>query len=155
MHALVSQRRFAEAERLMTGTDGKQIKPRFRADLNHAWYVLGDIRYKRGRFQSAATAFRRALDIWPDDPAAMMAIANCYSELKRPRWSAYYLEKVVRQEGAKPGILYNLGNAYFDLGDYAKAIETFRAASRSNGGSRELRRMIGKNLSIASVLASR
>jgi tetratricopeptide (TPR) repeat protein len=139
--------RLASAERLLLGNEGARIRPPFNSDLNHAWYVVGDIRYRRGRMPGAVAAFRRALRHWPDDRDAMMAIANCYSELGRPRWSAYYLEKALRRRGHKPELFYNLGNAYFDLDDFPKAIECYRSASKGAVG--ELKAMCLRNLSIA------
>lgn len=137
----------SSAERMLLDDEGMRIRAPFNSNLNHAWYVAGDILYRRGRMGEAVAAFRRALRHWPDDQAAMMAIANCYSELGRPRWSAYYLEKALRHRGRKPELLYNLGNAYFDLRDFTKAIQCYRDASRRAVG--ELKARCVRNLHLA------
>jgi tetratricopeptide (TPR) repeat protein len=147
VYRLIRSGRLSSAERLLLGSNGTRIQAPFDSDLNHAWYVAGDIRYRRGQMPGAVAAFRRALRHWPDDQDAMMAIANCYSELGRPRWSAYYLEKALRFRGRNPELFYNLGNAYFDLRDFPKAIQRYRSASRRADG--ELKASCQRNLALA------
>ena len=55
----------------------------------------------------------------------MMALANCYSDLGNPRVAAFYLLKGLSIDNNNDDLRYNLGNAYFDLGEYEKAITEY------------------------------
>lgn len=125
-----------------------RIRPPYSGDLNHAWYLTGDLYYKLGCIDEALKAFKRSLANWSEDTEAMMAIANCYSLLSRPRWAVYYLRKALELDPDNRNLVYNLGNAYLDCGSYDAATRAYRKALL--GASEELSRMIRRNIKIAS-----
>ena len=70
-----------------------------------AHYNLGTVRYKMGRFDEAAQAFRAALARHSGDTEGALNLAHIY---------------------------YNLGNAQFKTGDLRRAIEAYRHSLRLN-----------------------
>lgn len=130
VHQLMRERKWSKALSELYDVNSGRIRKKYADDYNHAWYLIGDIYYKTRHFAQAAKAFRIAIKRWPDDFQAMMAIANCYSEMRAPRWSAYYLKKAIHIQPHNAKLLYNLGNAYFDLGKYDAAIKVYNVACR-------------------------
>lgn len=91
------------------------------ADLNDEWYSAGDALYELGRFEDALAAFRTAFRADRSDHLALMAMANAASEMGQPRRSARYLKMALQLEPDAAALWFNLGNAYFDIGDYSAA----------------------------------
>jgi tetratricopeptide (TPR) repeat protein len=96
-------------------------------ERNHQYYVLGCKAYDASEFQKALVLFKHALEYWPEDPQAWMAMENGYDELKRP-WraeSAFRNALQYSDEKDKEGILFNLGNSLFDQQRYREAIALY------------------------------
>jgi len=110
-----------------------RIRTPFTCDRNHAWYLLGCAAYEAGRFRDALLAFHKALRNWSEDADSMMALANCYSESGRPRWSVFYLGKALAVKPEDPELLYNMGNAYFDLQQYSSSVDCYERALPNAG----------------------
>jgi tetratricopeptide (TPR) repeat protein len=111
---------------------GARLVPPFDEDLNHAWYVVGDLYFKKGDFAAAARAFDRSVADRPDDPEALMALANCYSEMDSPRLAERYLRLALKYSD-NVSIVLNLGNALFDQEKYREAIEIYKNIPVSSG----------------------
>lgn len=77
----------------------------------------------------------------------MMAIGNCYSELGMPRWSVHYFQKALRLDPGNADLIYNLGNAFFDMGDYKSAIRVYKRACKRADGA--LLRACATNIELA------
>ncbi|WP_161627297.1 tetratricopeptide repeat protein [Arenimonas composti] len=146
VHRALRRGRVASALRLLLDDAGR-LQRRFEVDRNHAWYLVGDGRYRRREFHEAIRAFRRALASDPADDDAMMALANCHSELGNPRWSRHYLTQALRLAPGNPALLYNLGNAWFDSGEFATAIGLYRRAAKR--AAPELKTACGRNEALA------
>ena len=103
--------------------DGRKlsIKPPFDSDLNHAWYIVGDIQYRRLDFKKALEAFHKALEYWPQDPDCHFALGNTYSELEEYREAERYYRKALKLSPDDQGIIYNLGNALLDQNKFSEA----------------------------------
>lgn len=103
-------------------------------DANHLAYVRGARQIKRGEFADALNSFRIALEEWPEDWQAMASLGYCHSELGKPRKAeACYREALLlAPENERPDLLYNLGNALFDQGRFAEAIEHYRQVPRGH-----------------------
>src|SRR5262245_11469038 len=127
VHSLIRRKRRVEALRVLLSEDGR-VRRQFDSDRNHAWYLVGDILFHQGNLDEAAVAFRKAIKEWPQDVDARMALANCMSELGRHRWAVFHLRKAISSASDVPALRYNLGNAYFDLGQYGAAIREYKRA---------------------------
>lgn len=134
VHRLSRNGRLAAALRVMHEPSTGRVRGEFSDDLNHAWYVIGDIHYRQQETRAALHAFKRALHHWPGDAEAMMAIGNCYADLRMPRWSAWYLAKASELRPKDAAILFNLGNAYFDQGKKSDARRAYAKAAKHADG---------------------
>jgi tetratricopeptide (TPR) repeat protein len=127
----------SEALDRLIGKDGR-IRSSYRVDLNHAWYLAGSAAYDAGQVDRALEFFRKSARIWPEDTQALMAVANCYSDLNKPRWAAYYLSKAIQVDSNNPHLRYNLANARFDMAQYKEAADLYREVVKlSTGKTRE------------------
>ena len=118
---------------LIDNKTGRVKKP-YHNDLNHAWYVVGDILAKTERYQDAINAFKKSFKHQSSDIEAIWAIATCYSDLGKPSLSKFYLLKAIKIDKGKnkDELTYDLGNALFDLKKYDEAIKAYRKVSKKN-----------------------
>jgi tetratricopeptide (TPR) repeat protein len=123
------------------------LKSEYRSDSNHAWYILGDIYFKRNRFEKAAAAFRNSIRLRPNDPEALWALGNSYSELGKPILAERCFRRALKHSTKKKAeIRFNLGNALFDQRRYASAIDTYKLIRPT---SKSIFRLARKNTSRA------
>jgi len=125
-------------------TQRGRIHADFRADLNHAWYLAGSAAYDAGQLDKALKFFKNSARSWPADTQALMAAANCYSDLNKPRLAARYLEKAIAIEPGNPGLYFNLANSLFDIGKHEEAAALYRKVLKMSKG--ETRKRAVKNL---------
>lgn len=81
-------------------------------------------------FERAASAYRQALRIAPGHPDALNLMGAVLLRLGRAGEAVDCLQRAASRLRANPGVLGNLAQAYFALGQYEQARETFRKASR-------------------------
>ncbi len=129
-----------------------RIKKPYDADLNHAWYTVGDIFYKTKKYDQAIHAFKKAFLNWSGDVEALWAIANCYSDLAKPWLTKHYLTKAIRHGGKRDVLRYNLGNALFDMGKYRDAVKQYKKIGKKD---RELFKLACSNMKKAEKLAKK
>ena len=126
IHLLLKSAEYDEALKKLYNIKLESINPPYDTDLNHSWYIVGDIFYKNKSYFSAIKAFKNALIDEPDDIEASLALSNSYSEVDLHKESIITLEKALLVEKANEKLNYNLGNAWFDLGNYKVAIKYYR-----------------------------
>ena len=99
-----------------------------RSDLNHAAYGRGCEHYKATNYYMAANEFVEALEYWPEDPQAWMALGNCFDEIGKTKKAEYCYRRSVEfsPENDKPKVRYNLANSIFDQDRFDEAISLYR-----------------------------
>ena len=83
-----------------------------------------------GRLDLARDAYSRALGLVPDHPDALQLLGTVWLQLGDAKEAATYLERAAGQLRNQPGVIGNLAHAYFSLGRYDEARESYRKASR-------------------------
>ena len=113
-----------------------RINKAYSTDLNHAWYLVGVVFYKREEFGDALLAFKKSYRYWKEDVDAIRAIGTCYSELGNPKIAKYYFIKAKTIGGKEHKdidiLTYNLGNAHFDMEKYDLAISEYKKVRKSD-----------------------
>ena len=101
------------------------------SDLNHEAYAEGCKFYDKGHFSRAKRSFETALEYWPLDPQALMAVGNCYDELNNPSRAEVFYRKSLKYSAEKgiANVMFNLGNSLFDQGKMEEAIECYSKIS--------------------------
>jgi tetratricopeptide (TPR) repeat protein len=147
VHSLLRHGKLRKAFRMLVEHSSGRVSRPFTIDLNHAWYLVGDIHFRICDFRRAIKAFKNSLRSRPDDTECLMALANCHDKLNNARWSRHYLQIALESDPENPRLRYNLGNALLDLGlsdsaarQYVIAIET---------GDNEIAPLAIKNLKLA------
>jgi tetratricopeptide (TPR) repeat protein len=151
VHHALRARKNALAVKMLLDDTGR-IRAQFGTDINHAWYLVGEANFARKRFKEAKYAYRKALLHWPNDVDALMAIANCCSELRQHRYAIRYLKLALEMNPKSAALLFNLGNAQFDIGDFRGALKSYRKAERFAGSDRTLAKMVAKNATLAASI---
>ena len=128
IHALLAKGQTSRAlSRLLDRTSGK-LRDAFAWDANHAWYCVGGAEFRRGNYQDAVQAFRKAFRADSSDVVCLIAIGNCYDAQHKPKLA----ERVWREAlGLEPKgrnratVVCNLGNALFDQKRYEEAAQCY------------------------------
>lgn len=131
VHELLKQNKYGNVLQLIFNAKLFLIKPPYSEDLNHSWFIVGDIFYKEEKYEKAISSFKKSLEDWPEDVEAMLALSNCYSEINLPKKAEEILMKAKKIKPGNSAITYNLANALFDQGEYIRAIDYYNKI-RSN-----------------------
>ena len=141
---LIRAQEYNQVINIIINLASNRVKAPYSSDLNHAWYLVGYSYLKLDKFEDALLCFKRSYRYWREDVSVMISIAICYSELKKPKVSKYYLLHAINVAGEKHKkinhLRYNLGNAYFDMKMYDCALEEYRKVSTGAGLSYRLAR---------------
>lgn len=122
--------KWKQAIALMLDRKRTRLRPEFRSDGNHAWYVVGDLYWKDGDIGNALLAFRKAVRAWAEDVQALWAVGNCYSALGRHRMAERFFRRALKIDPANPSLAFNLGNSLFDQKRYEEALPAYRLAAK-------------------------
>ncbi|MEE8058501.1 MAG: tetratricopeptide repeat protein [Pseudomonadales bacterium] len=137
IHELLTEKHYDQVLNLVLNSTTNKIESPYCEDLNHAWYLMGNIFTDKEDYESAISAFKKSLADWPEDDQAMSALANCYMEIGKPIQAQKQLEHAIKIK-PKDEYFYNLGNALFDQCEYGKAIELYKKIGRDDGELYEL-----------------
>lgn len=148
IHRLLKKAEYEKALGELLASDGGKINSPYDQDLNHAWYTVGDAFYKLEQFEDAIAAFRKALENWPEDKEAALALSNSYSENKMPKEAELALKSFLEKNPANETLIYNLANALFDQEKWDEAIPLYTSIKRDT----ELYGLAQKNLKMAKKL---
>ena len=144
VHTLLRRRPVRAALGSLLDNDG-DLRPAYRCDANHAWYVVGDAWYRLGDMHRAREGFRRSLATRPDDTEAVMALADCWFAQGKLGRARYWFSRAFDAScSATAG--YNLANVLFDLDDLDAAIAIY-ASLRTNDAT--LAKAIRHNMQLA------
>lgn len=102
--------------------------------LNHEAYKSGCVLFKEGNFKKALSAFEEALEYWPKDAQAWMALGNCHDELNKPAVAEKCFHRALAccAEKDKYNVLFNQGNSLLDQNKYEAAISFYRNIPANN-----------------------
>ena len=89
---------------------------------------LGMVRGRQGRFDQALTAFRRALELRPDYPDALVSLGQTLLMMRRPFDAIPPLERTVALRPSFRAAWTLLGRARGMTGDHAGAADAFGRA---------------------------
>ena len=96
------------------------------SELNHGAYKRGCVLFKNGAFDKAKLAFEEALEYWPKDSQAWMALGNCEDELNKPKLAEASFRRALQYcEENRSAIRFNLANSLFDQERYIEAIKLY------------------------------
>lgn len=119
IYDLKNKGRYAVALSKLFESNGRPCA-QFSHDMNHFYYVVGDILFKMKRYKEAKIAFKKAVTNWPKDAQALFAIAHCCELLKQPgtamKWYSRSLASKYSAEAA-----YNFANLLLDSGRETEA----------------------------------
>ena len=146
IYTLIRKNRYLDALKDLLSEEMEKINPPFDQDLNHAWYLVGDIFYQLQRYDDAIIAFKKALDEWDSDVDAILALSNAYSSNLMPRNSEGILRRGLEIDPDNEKFKYNFGNSLFDQNRFDDAIECYREIKSDNELAKMARSNIRKSL---------
>lgn len=113
-----------------------------------AWLSLGRLQKVAQNTVDSERAFKKVLELEPDNDEALTGLAMVYSDRGDGKAAADLLNKVAEKN---PNIrtLMGLAGAYEQMHDYALAAETLKRALELAKGNDDIRRALAQNLMLA------
>lgn len=90
--------------------------------------MIGHARFQRGAIEESAAAFRRAMELAPDDPRHKIDLASCTSRLDHHDESIELLESAAAMDTGSTEALMRLAVVYGDLSDDERMKATYERA---------------------------
>lgn len=146
VYLLRDEGRCREAIDLIYDNENGTIRDSFVDDENHSWYVIGSIYFRMSEYKSAIEAFKRAIELWPEDADAYLGLANCYFECGDLGAVRDTLLEGSSRSPEDLRIRYNLANSYFDLAEYKKVMFLYKSVVEEPDP--ELREKSRKNIEL-------
>ncbi|MEW6320252.1 MAG: sulfatase-like hydrolase/transferase [Acidobacteriota bacterium] len=93
-----------------------------------AWFSLGNVYYREGRYDEAIRHFRTALELKPDYDLALINMANAYRALGRDDDALAGYEHYLRVDPKNAWVQYQAGEIHLDRGADDRAAAYFEQA---------------------------
>lgn len=90
--------------------------------ISDGFFALGNVYFKARRFQEAAGAFLKSLELKPDDSFAVINTLNCYAALGELDQAEKLVQEQVRKGFEDPQFYYALGTLFSLRGQYDRAL---------------------------------
>ncbi|MBM3296515.1 MAG: tetratricopeptide repeat protein [Candidatus Aminicenantes bacterium] len=104
-------------------------------DIADAHFALGNIYFKQRKFLEAVAAFKRSLEIKPDDSFTVINIANSYVGLRRLEEAEAFVLDYLKKGFSDSQLFYLLGNMSYHRKEYDKAVMYFEECLAQNPDS--------------------
>ena len=104
-------------------------------DITDAHFSLGNVFFKAGRYEEALDAFRRALELKPDDSFTVINIANSYQRWGRPEEAERFVMDHLGRGFEDPQLYFLLGRLKYDRKKYDEAIPLYEKTIALNPSS--------------------
>lgn len=119
-YKLVRKKKYKKAVSLLLTPDNT-IRPELESFPNHVWYCVGTVYFSMGDFVEAISCLKRALQDWPGDIQAWIALGNSYSEQKCFQEASHCFFSAMVLDPSHSDAVFNYAAALIDLGQYEKA----------------------------------
>jgi arylsulfatase A-like enzyme/predicted Zn-dependent protease len=111
--------------------------------IGDAHFSLGNVLYKAKRFPEAAEAFKKALELKPDDSFAAINVANCYQAMGLYDEAEKFVLGYVARGFQDSQLFFLLGNIKVHHGQPDKAIPYFEKCLEGNPRSASAQNALG------------
>lgn len=118
------------------------------AQDSEAWLMLGRLQKIAQNSVESEKAYKKVLEIDPDNEDAMTGLAMVYADLGDNQRAADLLRKVAEKSPSLRS-LTTLASAYEQMRDYSLAAETLKRALKLSPNNAELKRALAQNLLLA------
>jgi Tfp pilus assembly protein PilF len=93
-----------------------------------AWFSLGNLYFREGRYRESLGHFRRALELKPDHDLAVINMAHAYRRLGEDEAAMAGYERYLQLDPKDAYVRYQVGEVFLDRGDLARAEQVFTQA---------------------------
>jgi tetratricopeptide (TPR) repeat protein len=93
-----------------------------------AWFSLGTLHFREGRYRDAIGYFRKALELKPDYDLAVINMAHAYRRLGDDEAAMAGYERYLQLDPKDAYVRYQVGEVFLDRGEVDRAEAVFRQA---------------------------
>jgi Flp pilus assembly protein TadD len=150
--ALMAQGRYEEAAQLLA--QALRLSPGnavVRRNLGRLYTFMGHRKLQQGSLREAQEQYQAALELIPDEPAALLGLGDVHLRQLQPREAAETYRRAVGLEARNPEIYVRLGEAYYQQGDLAAALSEWERALALRPEDAQLRQRLATVQSEARV----
>ncbi|HSP91168.1 MAG TPA: sulfatase-like hydrolase/transferase, partial [Vicinamibacterales bacterium] len=101
-----------------------------KADPNviDAWFSLGNLYFKEGRYRESIDHFRKTLELKPDYDIAVINMAHAFRRLGDDAAAMAGYERYLQLDPRDPYVRYQVGEVFLERGDIDRAEQVFKQA---------------------------
>ncbi|MFO7691449.1 MAG: sulfatase-like hydrolase/transferase [Vicinamibacterales bacterium] len=96
------------------------------ANVIDAWFSLGNLYFKEGRYRESLDHFRKTLELKPDYDIAVINMAHAYRRLGDDKAAMAGYERYLELDPRDAYVRYQVGEVFLDRGDIDRAEQVFR-----------------------------
>lgn len=104
-------------------------------DINDAYFTMGNIFFKQGKYKEAIASFEQALERKPDDTFTVINIASSYQRMGKPEAAEQFLVDYIKKGFEDSQLYFILGGLKFGEKKYDEAISCYEQCLRLNADS--------------------
>lgn len=93
-----------------------------------AWFLLGNLYFKEGRYRESIGYFRNVLELKPDYDLAVINMAHAYRRVGDDAAAMAGYERYLQLDPKDAYVRYQVGEVFLDRGDIDRAEQVFRQA---------------------------
>ena len=97
-------------------------------NVTDAWFNLGNLHARLGRYPEAIEYFKHALALKPDYDLPVINMANAYRQMGNDEAALAGYEHYLTIDPTNAHVHYQIGEIYLDRGDETRAAQSFRKA---------------------------
>jgi tetratricopeptide (TPR) repeat protein len=108
-----------------------------------AWLMLGGLRLAQRRASEGIAAFRKAIDLNPQDTQTYKTLAFAYMSMHRPEGAIATWRELLKQDPSDNEVRAKLAETLMDLKRYSEAVPELEAAVAANRSNAHLQVALG------------
>ena len=107
--------------------------------ISDYWFILGDIQIKLSKVEEGIEAYRKVIELEPEDPEIWLELSVAYSLLENFGEAAETLQEGMKWHEGNPDFYYGLANFLFKAGKTQQSYEILeKALSMDHEGYRRM-----------------
>ena len=137
----------AQDQKNLVGTDDPEYVP-FKKKEAEESYINGNQLTRKKMYKAAEVAYKKSLQLEPDQPVALLNLGNLYKEVDKPKEAEECYLKIIKMKPEHSVVYSNMSAIKLNAGDYPSTIK-YAKIGLAKAKSDHVRQLCSFNMSAA------